>query len=340
MIQARPFAVDGDELGIRVDLSAGEFSPLWHEKPRHAVCGRVRGSREHLEIHGLHHFGQLGELQGHAQVRLVRAVFVHGVRVAHDRKRIGQGDAEHLLEYRPEHAFENGTDLRFAQERGLAVDLGEFGLAVGAQVLVAEALGDLVVAVVARDHEELLEQLRRLRQREELPGMHARGYQVVARAFGRRAGEHRRLDVDEAVRIEILPHRHGGAIAQHQVLLHRLAAQVDDAVREAHRLREILVVELERRRERGVEDLDVVREHFDFARGDVRINGAFGTPAHEAGHLQHEFVADLFRRCESRLAVGIRHHLREALAVAQVDENHPAVVAAAVRPAGKRHRLP
>src|SRR5206468_2024914 len=96
-----------------------------------------------------------------------------------------QGDAEHFLEYRPEHAFENGTDLRLAQEGGLAVDLREFGLAVGAQVLIAEALGDLVITVEPRDHEELLEDLRRLRQREELPGMHARGHEVVACAFGR-----------------------------------------------------------------------------------------------------------------------------------------------------------
>ena len=34
-------------------------------------------------------------------------------------------------------------DLVLVQERGLEVDLGEFGLAVGAQVLVAEALGTI-----------------------------------------------------------------------------------------------------------------------------------------------------------------------------------------------------
>jgi hypothetical protein len=32
-------------------------------------------------------------------------------------------------------------------------------------------------------------------------------------------------------------------------------------------------------------------------------------------------------------AVGIAHHLRKALAVAQVDEDHPAMVAPAMRPA-------
>ena len=57
-----------------------------------------------------------------------------------------------------------------ADERHLDVELGEVGLAVGAQVLVAEAAGDLVVALEARDHQQLLEELRRLRQRVERPG--------------------------------------------------------------------------------------------------------------------------------------------------------------------------
>ena len=70
-------------------------------------------------------------------------------------------------------------------EGHLDVDLGELGLAVGAQVLVAEAAGDLEVAVEARDHQDLLEELRRLRQRVELARVDAAGHEVVARPFGR-----------------------------------------------------------------------------------------------------------------------------------------------------------
>ena len=68
-----------------------------------------------------------------------------------------------------------------ARERHLDVDLRELGLAVGAQVLVAEAARDLEVAVEARDHQDLLEELRRLRQRVELAVVDA------ARARGSRA---------------------------------------------------------------------------------------------------------------------------------------------------------
>ena len=52
-------------------------------------------------------------------------------------------------------------------EGHLDVELGDLLHAVGAEVFVPEADGDLVVAVEAADHEQLLEDLRRLRQREE-----------------------------------------------------------------------------------------------------------------------------------------------------------------------------
>ena len=59
------------------------------------------------------------------------------------------------------HHFPNPLRLRVAH---FQIDLGEFGLAVGAQIFVAEAAHDLKIFVEARDHQYLLEQLRRLRQ--------------------------------------------------------------------------------------------------------------------------------------------------------------------------------
>ena len=85
------------------------------------------------------------------------------------------------------------------RERHLHVDLRELRLPVGAQVLVAEALADLHVAVEARHHQDLLEELRRLRQREELAGVHAARHEIVARAFGRGLRQNRRLDLEEPV---------------------------------------------------------------------------------------------------------------------------------------------
>ena len=221
-------------------------------------------------------------LSGDAQVRLVDAVVAHRVFVGHHRERIRQRHAEHFLEQVARERFHQRADRLLAEERGLDVDLRELGLPVGAQVLVAEALDDLVVAVEARDHQHLLEQLRALRQRVELAVVDARGHEELARALGRGLVEHRRLDVDEAVAVEEAARRLRRGVAQAQVLLHRVAPQVEDAVLEAHRLREVVVVELERRRERRVEDLDFVRQHLDLARAQVRIDGARGPRAHHA----------------------------------------------------------
>ena len=58
-------------------------------------------------------------------------------------------------------------------EAHLGVELHELELAIGAQVLVAQTARDLVVAIEAADHQQLLEQLRALRERVERAGRQA-----------------------------------------------------------------------------------------------------------------------------------------------------------------------
>ena len=85
-------------------------------------------------------------------------------------------------------------------ERHLDVELVELaGRPVGARVLVAEAGRDLEVAIEARHHQQLLELLRRLRQRVELARVQAARHEVVARALRRARRENRRLELEEAL---------------------------------------------------------------------------------------------------------------------------------------------
>ena len=120
------------------------------------------------------------------------------------RNGVGTLDAD-LLEDLDDQRLDRGRrSSSGVRERHLDVDLRELGLAVGAQVLVAEAAHDLEVAVHARHHQDLLEDLRRLRQREELARVHAARHQVVARALRRRLRQDRRLDLPEALRVEVL----------------------------------------------------------------------------------------------------------------------------------------
>ena len=90
---------------------------------------------------------------------------------------------EHFLEHR----LGDLDDVVLLDEGHLEVELGELGLAVGAQVLVAEAAGDLVVALEAAHHQQLLVELRRLRQRVPGAGLdaaRARGSRGRLRASG------------------------------------------------------------------------------------------------------------------------------------------------------------
>jgi hypothetical protein len=121
------------------------------------------------------------------------------------RHRLAVGE---LLEHAAHHRLDRGEHVVLGDEAHLDVELVELaGRAVGARVLVAEAGRDLEIAVEARDHQQLLELLRRLRQRVELAGMDARRHQEVARAFRRRRGQDRRLEFEEALLLHALAHR-------------------------------------------------------------------------------------------------------------------------------------
>ncbi|CAM2152284.1 conserved hypothetical protein [Paraburkholderia tropica] len=332
-------AVDAHEFRVAVDVATRKFSALRHAQCGHAAVLAVGRRAEHLEVHVLHGVRQFREFELHAQVGLVRTEAAHGFRVRHDRELRVEFDADRFLEHVTRHIFEQVTDFLLAEERRFAVDLREFRLTVCAQIFVAEALDDLVVAIEVRDHQHLLEELRRLRQREELTRVHARRHEVVARAFRRALREHRRFDVDEAERVEILAHGHRHAVTQTQVVLHLRTAQVEHAMREARGFREVVVVELERRRDRRVQHHDFVAQHFDLAAREVGVDRAFRTIADQTLDLHAELVAHAFGDLEHLGAIRVADDLNEAFAVAQVDEDNAAVVAAALHPSAQRNSL-
>ena len=124
------------------------------------------------------------DLHSESQVRLVGAVLRDGLGVGHAPKRPPDLDAD-LAEASGQGALDDLEDKRGRRERHLQVHLRELELAVGAERLVAEAAGDLDVAIEARDHQDLLEDLRRLRQGIELARVHTARDQEVPRALRR-----------------------------------------------------------------------------------------------------------------------------------------------------------
>ena len=118
-------------------------------------------------------------------------------------------------------------------EGHLDVQLREVGLPVRAQILIPEAARDLKIPLEAADHEKLLEELRRLGQRVEAAALEPAGHEEVAGTLRGRAGQDRRLDLDEALPRQELPHRGADPGAQLDRLPHPVAAQVEVAVAEA-----------------------------------------------------------------------------------------------------------
>src|SRR4029079_14000651 len=121
-------------------------------------------------------------------------------------------------------------------EAHLEVELGELGLAVAAEVLVAIAPRDLEIPIDARDHEDLLELLGALREGVDAARLEAARHYEVAGALRRRLDERRCLDLDAGVGVVDLADRLDEAAAQQQPLLHRLAADVEVAVLEPQAL--------------------------------------------------------------------------------------------------------
>ncbi|MCU5786542.1 hypothetical protein B27N_01545 [Alcanivorax marinus] len=333
-------AVDADELGVLVDFLAAQVTAAGHVHGHHPAFGVLGRAGEHLELHAVHQVGDVDQFQGHAQVRLVGAVAAHGLFVGHARE-FRQVHLEHVLEHAFHHRLGDRHDVVFLHEGGFQVDLGELRLAVGAQVLVTETLGDLVVAVEAGHHQQLLEQLRRLGQREEAAGVGAAGHQIIAGAFRGGAGQDRRFHVHEALAFQMGAHRVGQPRAELEALQRLRTAQIQIAVLEAHFLAGGgVLVQLERRGLGLVEDGHALAQHLDVAGGHARIADRLVAQAHAAFQLQHVLAAHLVGQGERVLGVRIEHHLHQAGAVAHVQEDHPAVVAAAVHPTAQPYRFP
>ena len=296
---------------------------------------------KHLELRALENAGEVDDLHAEAEVGLVAAVAVHGFAPGHARQRQRRHRMARGLHQAHDQAVDDGDDVFGGHERHLDVDLGEFRLAVGAQVLVAEAAGDLDVAVHAGHHQQLLVLLRGLREGEEHARAHAAGHEIVARAFRRALGQDRRFDLDELLLVEIVPGRLDQAVAQHERLLHRRPAQIEIAEFQAQVLADVLgvaVVQRERRRVGLVQHRDAGGAHLDAAGGDMAVDHVRRTLAHFARELHDEFTAAGLRGIPGRLGIlGIEHALGQPVTVAQIDENQPAVVAHAVDPAAQFH---
>src|SRR3546814_4277957 len=111
----------------------------------------------------------------------------------------------------------------------------------------------------------------------------------------RRGHEHRRLDLDEALAVERSADGSVDLRPDPQVALHALAAQIEVAVPEAHVLVDPIgpLVDRERRRLGGREDLDGAVADLDLTGGQRVVQRALGTGPDRAGDPHDVLPAQL-----------------------------------------------
>ena len=286
----------------------------------------------------------LGDVLHHdriAQIRLVAAVFAQGFRERNPRPGFGDRLAlGEILEHAGDHRLHRREHVVLGDKAHLDVELVELaGQPVGARVLVAETRRDLEVAVEARHHQQLLVLLRRLRQRVELARMNSRRHQEVARAFRRRRRQDRGLEFEEALFLHPLAHGIDDRAAGHDVLVQLLATKVEETVLKPYIFRIFLLAEHRHRQfGRRTQYLDFADVKLDRAGRQFRIVGAGGTAADLAVDPHHPLRAQFFGILEGR-RIRIDDALGQAVMVAQIDEQHAAMVANAVAPARQPDRL-
>ena len=207
--------------------------------------GRVR---EDPELGAACELGGVLELEPEPRVWLVGAEAPVGFLERHRRERRLDLQAEALAPDRGEHLLLELEQLLAIGEGHLDVELRDLLDAIGAEILVPEADRDLVVAVEAGDHRQLLQDLRALGQREEAPVVQPARDDEVARPFGGGLEEDRRLDVEEPGRLHVAADDPDHLCTQPDVPLQPVTPQVEPAVTESQRLVDPLLVELERER--------------------------------------------------------------------------------------------
>ena len=295
------------------------------------------GRRKELEAGTVHNGGHVHQLQPEAGVGLVHAVAAHGFVPGQAREGPGNLQAHDLAEHAFHQALGHGHDLFFIHKAHLHVHLGELRLAVGAQIFITKAAHDLKIALQTGHHEQLFENLRRLGQGVEFAGIQPAGHQKVPRPFGRGLGEHRGFHLRKAVLVQKPPHALGHPVAQTQVGLHARSAQIQIAPGQTQIFARIAtVLNGERRRFGGIEQLPFVDDHLDLTRNQVGVDHALWAGPHPALDGQHVFRAQNVRIGVSRRGhVRAEDHLSKTLAVTQVYKNQPAVVAPVLHPAHK-----
>ena len=221
---------------------------------------------------------EAGKLHSEAEIGFIVAVRFHCLFVGQARERGFNLDSLDLAEEISHNSFRHGLNVAFIGEGHFHVDLGEFRLAVCAQIFITETLHNLEIPVETGHHQNLLVLLGRLRQSVEFSRMDSAGNEIVTRTFRRAFHQHRRFDFHKTLRVKIPARNLIHAVAHDKIVHHRCTAQIQITVFQA----EIFIgfhciFNRERRRVGTIENRKFLAENVDKAGWNFRIIRTFRT---------------------------------------------------------------
>ncbi len=269
------------------------------------------------------------------QIRLIRAVFLHGLKIRDALEGRGGGDVicAVFCENRRQNILEDGENIVLRGKGHLHIQLIKLtGRAVASGILVSEAWSYLEIPVKAGGHQQLLELLGGLRQGVELTRVLAGGDKIVPRTLWGGGCKYRGGYLKKAVLRHGLPQGGDHVATQDYILLHGGVSQIEIPVLQAHglvRLAAAVYLKGQLVIAAAAQDIDAVGYYLNIAGG---LLGVFaGALAHGAGdgygglfidglYLLHElFVLD-DHLCR---AVKIAHHHKGEVAAHLTDILHP-----------------
>ncbi len=123
-----------------------------------------------------------------------------------------------------------------------------------------------------------------------------------------------------------------------QIARHLRTTQIVVAIAQAQIFIRRVRVDRKRQDVRAIQNFQHVRQNLDVAGGQLWILRARQTRRHFAFDLDHILVSQAVRELRRfRIFFGTKHHLRQTFAIAQIDEDHAAVIAPDMHPAGDLH---
>ena len=202
----------------------------------------------------------------------------------------------------------------FGYKTHFGIELHELVLAICSQVFVTQASSNLVVPVDTSNHQQLLPQLRRLRQRIKRSRLFARRNQKFTGTLW--SGWHQKwsLNLNKILGFHCATNCRVDLGSNAQVLLHPLAANIEIAELEANAFIHIVgtCIDWERRRLRCIQHCELTLNQFDTTRWKVGVNRSFWSSLHLASDLHHPLVTNILHIADHALHYpGIVTYIKE-----------------------------